>query len=67
VAEVGLPAGYRGKHLGQTERMRDSVDSVQFATIAGTIPVALATGGDAFRQPMDILVIGGLVFSVPAA
>lgn len=33
------------------------------AMIAGMIPIALGIGGDAFRQPMAIAVIGGLITS----
>jgi multidrug efflux pump subunit AcrB len=34
-----------------------------FAMIAGMVPLAIGVGGDTFRQPMAITVIGGLVTS----
>jgi Cu/Ag efflux pump CusA len=33
------------------------------AMIAGMTPIALGLGGDSFRQPMAIAVIGGLITS----
>ena len=33
------------------------------AMIAGMMPIALGLGGDSFRQPMAVAVIGGLITS----
>ena len=65
VAEVGLPAGYRGKHLGQTERMKDSANSVQFAfaMALAALYMILASQFNSFTQPAVIMLTAPLSFA----
>jgi HAE1 family hydrophobic/amphiphilic exporter-1 len=65
VAEVGLPAGYRGKHAGQTERMKDSADSVKFAfaMALAALYMILASQFNSLLQPAVIMLTAPLSFS----
>jgi HAE1 family hydrophobic/amphiphilic exporter-1 len=65
VAEVGLPAGYRGGHTGQTERMKDSADAVKFAfaMALAALYVILASQFNSFVQPAVIMLTAPLSFA----
>jgi HAE1 family hydrophobic/amphiphilic exporter-1 len=65
VAEVGLPAGYRGEHAGQTERMKDSADAVKFAfaMALAALYMILASQFNSFTQPAVIMLTAPLSFS----
>ena len=65
VAEVGLPAGYSGKHAGQTERMKDSADAVKFAfaMALAALYMILASQFNSFVQPAVIMLTAPLSFA----
>ncbi len=65
VTEVGLPAGYRGKHAGQTERMKDSANSVKFAfaMALAALYMILASQFNSFVQPAVIMLTAPLSFA----
>jgi hydrophobic/amphiphilic exporter-1 (mainly G- bacteria), HAE1 family len=65
VAEVGLPPGYRGKHTGQTERMKDSADSVKFAFGMALVALymILASQFNSLTQPAVIMLTAPLSFA----
>jgi HAE1 family hydrophobic/amphiphilic exporter-1 len=65
VAEIGLPPGYVGKHVGQTERMKDSASSVQFAFGMALLALymILASQFNSFTQPAVIMLTAPLSFA----
>jgi HAE1 family hydrophobic/amphiphilic exporter-1 len=65
VAEVGLPPGYRGRHAGQAERMKDSADAVQFAFAMALLALymILASQFNSFTQPAVIMLTAPLSFA----
>jgi HAE1 family hydrophobic/amphiphilic exporter-1 len=65
VAEVGLPPGYRGTHRGQTERMKDSANSVKFAfgMALAALYMILASQFNSFTQPAVIMLTAPLSFA----
>ena len=65
VAEVGLPPGYRGKHAGQTERMKDSANAVKFAfaMALAALYMILASQFNSFTQPAVIMLTAPLSFA----
>jgi HAE1 family hydrophobic/amphiphilic exporter-1 len=65
VAEVGLPPGYRGRHTGQTERMKDSANSVKFAfaMALAALYMILASQFNSFTQPAVIMLTAPLSFA----
>jgi len=64
VEEVGLPAGYRGKHAGSAQRMRDSADAVVFAFVMAlaALYMILASQFNSFLQPAVIMLSAPLSF-----
>jgi HAE1 family hydrophobic/amphiphilic exporter-1 len=64
VAEVGLPSGYWSGHRGQTERMRESAESVQFAFLLALVALymILASQFNSFAQPAVIMFSAPLSF-----
>jgi HAE1 family hydrophobic/amphiphilic exporter-1 len=65
VAEVGLPPGYQSRHTGQTERMKDSAESVQFAfaMALAALYMILASQFNSFTQPAVIMLTAPLSFA----
>jgi HAE1 family hydrophobic/amphiphilic exporter-1 len=65
VAEVGLPPGYQGRHAGQTERMKDSLNAVQFAfaMALAALYMILASQFNSFVQPAVIMLTAPLSFA----
>jgi HAE1 family hydrophobic/amphiphilic exporter-1 len=65
VAEVGLPPGYQGRHSGQTERMKDSANSVKFAfgMALAALYMILASQFNSFTQPAVIMLTAPLSFA----
>jgi HAE1 family hydrophobic/amphiphilic exporter-1 len=65
VAGVGLPPGYQGRHTGQTERMKDSANSVQFAFLMAlaALYMILASQFNSFTQPAVIMLTAPLSFA----
>jgi HAE1 family hydrophobic/amphiphilic exporter-1 len=65
VAEVGLPPGYQGRHAGQTERMKDSANSVRFAFLMAlaALYMILASQFNSFTQPAVIMLTAPLSFA----
>lgn len=64
VREVGLPAGYSGKHAGAAERMKDSTDAVRFAFFLALVALymILASQFDSYAQPAVIMLSAPLSF-----
>jgi HAE1 family hydrophobic/amphiphilic exporter-1 len=65
VAEADLPPGYRGRHAGQTERMKDSADAVKFAFVMAlaALYMILASQFNSFTQPAVIMLTAPLSFA----
>jgi HAE1 family hydrophobic/amphiphilic exporter-1 len=64
VEEVGLPTGYRGKHAGSAQRMRDSAEAVVFAFVMAlaALYMILASQFNSFSQPAVIMLSAPLSF-----
>lgn len=64
VAEVGLPAGYRGEHAGATERMKDAADSIGFAFLMALLALymILASQFESLTQPAVVMLSAPLSF-----
>ena len=64
VDEVGLTAGYHGKHAGAAQRMQDSAEAVVFAFFLAlaALYMILASQFDSFSQPAVIMLSAPLSF-----
>jgi HAE1 family hydrophobic/amphiphilic exporter-1 len=64
VAEVGLPAGYEGRHRGPVDRMKATTQAIRFAFMIALIALymILASQFNSFVQPAVIMLCAPLSF-----
>ena len=64
IAEVGLPAGYEGRHRGPADRMKATAEAIRFAFVIAIIALymILASQFNSFIQPSVIMLCAPLSF-----